>query len=91
MLLQYGFVNQNNGSRGRNIFLVTDLSDLKYDSACVLQRYIHNPLLINGYKWDMRIYVLVTSICPLRISLYNEGLIRFCTDKYSLKTLDNKF
>lgn len=78
-------------SRGRKIFLLTDISQLNYDSACVLQKYIPNPLLIGGYKWDMRVYVMITSMCPLKIYLYNEGLIRFSTDKYSLKTLDNKF
>jgi hypothetical protein len=30
-------------------------------------------------------------MCPLKIYLYNEGLVRFGTDKYSLKSLDNKF
>lgn len=78
-------------SRGRNIFLLTDISQLHNDSACVLQKYIPNPLLIGGYKWDMRVYVMVTSMCPLKIYLYNEGLIRFGTDKYTLKTLDNVF
>jgi len=78
-------------SRGRNIFLLTDIGQLNYDSAWVLQRYIPNPLLISGYKWDMRVYVMVTSLCPLKVYLYNEGLVRFGTDKYSLKSLDNKF
>lgn len=80
-----------NSSRGRRIFLITDIGQLVYDSAWILQKYINNPLLINGYKWDMRIYVLVTSIWPLKIYLYNEGLIRFWTEKYSWKSLDNKF
>jgi hypothetical protein len=39
----------------------------------------------------MRVYVIITSMCPLKIYLYNEGLVRFSTDKYSLKSLDNKF
>ena len=49
-------------SRGRKIFLLTDISQLNYDSACVLQKYISDPLLIGGYKWDMRVYVMVTSM-----------------------------
>lgn len=46
-------------------------------------RYISNPLLINGYKFDLRIYVAMTSINPLRIYIYKEGLVRFATDQYT--------
>ena len=56
-------------------------------------RYLANPHLINGFKYDLRIYVLVTSFNPLKVYIYNDGLVRFATEKYSndLKNLSKKF
>lgn len=48
----------------------------------VIQEYIEHPLLIDGYKCDLRVYVLVTSCDPLKIFIYNEGLVRLSAEKY---------
>jgi len=81
----------NASSRGRGIKLITDTNDVPIDESCVISRYVYNPFLINGLKFDMRIYVVLTSIDPLRIYVYNEGLTRFCTEKYDPNMKENRF
>ncbi|XP_038659092.1 probable tubulin polyglutamylase TTLL2 [Scyliorhinus canicula] len=78
-------------SRGRGIFIFQDIKDLTYSCSVIVQKYISNPLLISGYKFDLRIYVCVTSFCPLIVYIYQEGLVRFGTEKYSLASLDNVY
>ena len=69
-------------SQGKGIFLVESLDQLPAEPYVVSQ-YIANPLLINNLKFDMRIYVLVTSYDPLRVYVYKEGLARFASEEYT--------
>lgn len=39
--------------------------------------------MIRGYKYDLRVYVLVTSLEPLKIYLFQEGLVRLATVPYT--------
>jgi hypothetical protein len=52
-----------------------------------VQKYIINPLLLDGYKFDMRIYVLVTNFHPLEAFVYKEGFARLSTEKFSLEPM----
>ena len=69
-------------SRGRGIFLLDELGACSYAQPYVVQRYITQPLLMDGYKWDLRLYVLVTAQ-PSEAWLYSEGLARFCSARYA--------
>ena len=59
----------------------------------IVSLYLEKPFLINNKKFDMRMYVVVTSFHPLRVYFYQEGLARFATEEYSNdpKILKNKF
>ena len=59
----------------------------------IISEYISNPHLIEGLKYDLRVYVLVTSYDPLVIYMYNDGLARFATEKFNLdeEDFENRF
>ena len=90
---QRWILKPNSSSRGRGIFIIRDLLDISVAAIerCVVCQYIANPLLINGLKFDLRIYVAVTSFFPLRVYIYEEGLARFATEAYRDDGYKNPF
>lgn len=79
-------------SQGKGIYIIDDISEAPIKENCVISRYINNPLLINGVKFDVRLYVCVTSYDPLRVYVYKEGLARFASEPYTYQAnKSNKF
>ena len=76
-------------SQGNGIFLTKTLKKIDPDDHWVAQEYIHRPYLIDDLKFDLRIYVLVYGVDPLRIYLFKEGIVRFATSTYSAPTKNN--
>ena len=68
-------------------FLYILTSKFIYICICVYiyickYRYIERPLLLDGYKFDLRLYVTVTSMNPLEAFIYREGFTRLSSEPY---------
>ena len=77
-----------NQACGRGIKMVTKDTDVRNRRDILVSQYIANPHLINNFKYDLRIYIAVTSYDPLRIYMFREGLTRFATYQYNVKSKD---
>ena len=59
-----------------------------------MQHYLDNPHTVDELKYDLRIYVLLYGVSPLRVYIHHEGMARFCTEPYkkpNRKNMDNLF
>lgn len=91
-------------SQGKGIFLsrrmdhiINTIERAQQDEGAggyVVQHYMDHPHLVDDLKYDLRIYVLLYGVNPLRIYIHDEGMVRFCTEPYhkpSSKNMDNLF
>ncbi|MFM7858848.1 MAG: hypothetical protein ACKO96_44715, partial [Flammeovirgaceae bacterium] len=83
-----------NTNRGHGIQVAKEFDEIKSiiqesttqgKRTCIVQKYIHNPLLINRRKFDIRTYVLMTSINGnTKVYIYEEGYLRTSCREYSV-------
>jgi len=81
-------------SQGKGISVISNFDEIPRGCGLrpsIVQQYVHNPLLICGFKFDLRIYVALTSVNPLRIYVFEEGLARFASEPYDTEDLKNVF
>eukprot|EP00903_Cladosiphon_okamuranus_P011769 g11063.t1 len=82
---------------GRGIYITKHFADLPAGTGSegnwIAQRYVDNPLLLDGLKFDLRLYVAVTSFRPLRVYMHEEGLCRLATEPYrnDAQSFGNRF
>ncbi len=81
--------------RGEGVFLLDAPSEKSYleqyengnkcgqiNENILAQKYIDNPFLYKGHKFDFRIYMLISSVNPLKV-YYHDGFLRISLFKYS--------
>ncbi|CAD8087466.1 unnamed protein product [Paramecium sonneborni] len=91
-------------SQGKGIFIFNKIQQisqwkntLRYNQdnpqaeAYIVQKYLADPLLIGGKKFDMRIYLLCTSYQPLTLYLYRTGFARFTHHRYDNEDITNTY
>eukprot|EP00397_Hematodinium_sp_SG-2012_P021114 GEMP01021791.1.p1 GENE.GEMP01021791.1~~GEMP01021791.1.p1 ORF type:complete len:362 (+),score=76.79 GEMP01021791.1:919-2004(+) len=83
-------------SRGRGIFITNRLEEALdcfrgQEAMWMAQKYIEKPLLVEGKKFDIRQWILVTSWHPLGVWFYEDAYLRFSFDDFDVSDQRNKF
>lgn len=86
-------------ANGKQVKIINTLEDLEKEKDWVeektplAQKYLLKPLLLDGYKFTLRVYVVVTGYDPFRVYCFPQGLARICSQKYdtSKESLRNVF
>ena len=75
------FVEKSINNRGVRL---VEQDDIKYDESKVFyQHFMEKPFLIDGRFMDFAVYVLISSIDPLRVYRFDQEVYaRFCPEPY---------
>uniref|UniRef100_A0A1I8HR71 Tubulin--tyrosine ligase-like protein 9 n=1 Tax=Macrostomum lignano TaxID=282301 RepID=A0A1I8HR71_9PLAT len=88
-------VKPDAGAQGGGIYLIRSAADYSRQQSGrplshIVQTYLDSPLLLDGYKFDLRLYVLLLEADPTpRVFICRDGLARFCTQQYAAPNADN--
>ena len=63
-------VKPTNSFGGKKIKILESLTNINLENF-LITRYITNVNLINGRKYDLRLYALITGLKPLRIYFFD--------------------
>lgn len=81
------WVLKTNSHRGISALTAEEVLDYPYgEGQSMVQEFMLNPLLIDGRKFDIGIYAALTSVKPMRAYIYDDALLRFCSQPYKSST-----
>ncbi|MDQ7732170.1 PqqD family peptide modification chaperone [Halomonas sp. SpR1] len=80
-----------NASKGQGVQVLRDPTTAPLVPNWLVQEYIANPHTIRGHKYVLRLYMLIASIDPLRVYLYDQGFAKLASAPWSPDDIDNPF
>ena len=99
-------LKRTNLNRGREMKILSNIDDIvteinsMFDSNkkqkpnnLIIQKYLESPLLYNGRKFDIRIWVLFTYLGKdnnYNVYVFKEGHLKACSDEFNINS-DNLF
>ncbi|MCW4148929.1 PqqD family peptide modification chaperone [Halomonas sp. 18H] len=80
-----------NASKGQGVQVLRDPTSAPLEPNWLVQEYVANPHTIRGHKYVLRLYMLIASIDPLRVYLYDQGFAKLASAPWSPDDIDNPF
>ncbi|AJY49714.1 PqqD family peptide modification chaperone [Halomonas sp. KO116] len=80
-----------NASKGQGVQVLRDPTTAPLAPNWLVQEYVANPHTIRGHKYVLRLYMLIASIDPLRVYLYDQGFAKLASALWSPDDIDNPF
>ena len=85
-----------NSNRGHGIIVTKSMAEIlaymkEIQEPVIIQKYIENPLLFKGRKFDIRMYGLITWVQgALKLYFYEDGYLRTSSYQYDLRFIDKE-
>lgn len=73
----HGLVGDGKKAPKREQMSMVELMNATTSTDWVVQKYVESPSLINGKKWDLRMWAVVTCWNPCTVWWYLDGYLRF--------------
>jgi len=88
---RHWILKPKNASRGRGVRVVRDVTAVPLEDRWMVQEYLGTPHTMKQRKYVLRLYVLISSITPLRVYLYQQGFAKLASAPYDINDIDNPF
>ncbi|MBB3189529.1 PqqD family peptide modification chaperone [Halomonas cerina] len=88
---QRWILKPTNASKGKGVRVLRDVAEAPLARDWLVQEYLTNPHTIRGHKYVLRLYVLITSLEPLRVYLYRQGFAKLASEPWDPEDADNPY